>query len=238
MLMILAAPSEAAGADWVTAVATAVLAAVAVTVAVGGYIQFVVRQLVSAEVDILVEPLTESQSFAVVELTCTVTNRGSSTLVIKGIRAQLLASSTDGEEPPPQGAAAAEKSQHGNGWLTVTHPVRYANVAQPGFQLAPKIQLLTDKKRSRVFPGCTQAWRRPVRIPSEAALLDVVTSTDFQAYLSPVAIRVARRIYPEKAGLDFSRGVTNVQVARTIALGRGEASGVSLGAKKAQNSGD
>jgi hypothetical protein len=191
----------------------AVITALAVSAAaIGGYIQFVlVRAKVAAQFDVEFALLGPASGQVVGEVSCVVTNLGSNLLVVTRVAFRgrySIDSSLDKDLSRNMEPMLSQKlgtDEHGRAaWITL---------------FPPNSEKIEDTfMRSVVFPGGTQAYRKPLALPLEARILGLWASCDYKVQAGRLTHKLVRLVLRPRKDLDFTMGLSNHQVRRTFSL--------------------
>jgi hypothetical protein len=190
----------------------AVITAVAVSAAaVGGYIQFVlVRAKVAAQFDVEFASLGSASGQQVGDVSCIVTNLGSNLLVVTRVvfRGRYSVEGDANQNPShnmePVLSRQLKIGERGDAaWITLFPPP-----LKPGEPPA----------RSVVFPGGTQAYRKPLTLPPEARILSLWAACDYHVQAGRFTHMLVKLVLRPRRDLDFTMGLSNHQVRRTFTL--------------------
>lgn len=191
----------------------AIITAVAVSAAaVGGYIQFVlVRAKVAAQFDVDFVSLGSASGRQVGDLSCIVTNLGSNLLVVTkvvfrgrySIEGEANENPSHNMEPVLSRNLQTGERDHAE-WITL-------------FPLPPR-RPGEPSARSVVFPGGSQAYRKPLALPPEARVLGIWAACDYQVQAGWFTHRLVKLVLRPRRDLDFTMGLSNHQVRRTFIL--------------------
>jgi hypothetical protein len=193
-------------------VAAVITALVVSAAAIGGYIQFVlVRAKVAAQFDVEFELLGSVSGQVFGEVNCFVTNLGSNLLLVTRVafRGQY---SVDGDldedlsrNMEPMLSRKLRPGEHGKAAFITLFPPKGQEIGDPPV-------------RSVVFPGGTQAYRKPLALPLEARMLGLWASCDYQVQTGRFTHNLVRLVLRPRKDIDFTLGLRDHQVRRTFSL--------------------
>ncbi|MDH6247758.1 hypothetical protein [Mycobacterium sp. OTB74] len=181
---------------------TAIAALVAIAVAIGGYVRFVlIRANIGAQFDVEFTPLGPAAGGVAGDVNCMVTNLGANTLLVRRVSIRYRYSA-DGD---------AVESGHG------LEPRLGRTTA--GYQKAPWINLFDEKERGRsvVFGGGTQAYRKPLLLAPGVQIVSIWARCDYQVPINRFNQKLVKLVLRPRGDLDFTGGVKNHEVRRTFA---------------------
>jgi hypothetical protein len=201
----------------------AVITALAVSAAaIGGYIQFVlVRARVAAQFDVEFELLGSASGQVVGEVSCIVTNLGSNLLLVTRVafRGQY---SVDGDldedlshNMEPMLSRKLRPGAHDKAAYITLFPTKGQKIEDP---LPIKGQKIKVPPRSVVFPGGTQAYRKPLALPLEARMLGLWAECDYKVQTGRFTHKLVRLVLRPRKDIDFTLGLRDHQVRRTFSL--------------------
>lgn len=185
----------------------AVITALSVFVAtIAGYIQFVVRRAVAAQFDIEFVALGSASGMVVGDVNCLVRNLGSNVLVVTRVAFRGRYSVNDDPDEnishnmEPALGRTLLTGEHGEAaWITLFPTKNY-------------------ETRSVIFPGGTQAYRKPLALPPGARMLSIWAACDYSTPVGRFNHRFMKLVLHPPKDLDFAFGLRNHRVRRTFSL--------------------
>jgi hypothetical protein len=227
-------------------VASFIAAGAAVLALVGAYVQYVLRRslLPSAEFDVEYQSLRLYYGYLVGEVSAVIRNAGSNMLIVKKVRfrARFITSTEDIEpwktdrpgdcvEPnlrgrispkegierdpgliPHEGVSPAEASMASS--LSDPSPLTEDEVE------AAKEGEFVDFVRERTFvqPGVTQRYRKPMLLPPDVSVVNILGSFDYSVQIGWLTKKLIWIFARPPEDLDWRDGIDNHTVRRSFAI--------------------
>jgi hypothetical protein len=184
----------------------AVITALAVFAAtIAGYIEFVVRRAVAAQFDVEFVALGSASGMVIGDLSCVIKNLGSNVLVVTRVGFRGRYSVDDdlnkdmSHNMEPVLSRDLLTGEHGKAaWIT----------------LFPQ----NHETRSVVFPGGTQAYRKPLALRPGARVLTIWATCNYSTPVGRFNHRFMKLVLHPPEDLDFAFGLRNHRVRRTFSL--------------------
>lgn len=182
-------------------IASIVTAAVAVLAAGGAYVQFVLRRslLPSVQFDVELATVALVGADAVGDVALVITNTGSSMLVVTNVRFKAryhVVGDHAGFFPrnPTEPLLARRIPAAAHAWVEIA------------------------AARTFVQPGVTQKYRKPVLLPAETAVVNILGSFDYRVEIGPVTRLLVGVFARPPRDMDWRSGISNHTVRRTVGL--------------------
>ena len=174
---------------------------------IAGYIQFVVRRAVAAQFDVNFVTLGSAPGMVVGDVNCVVTNLGSNVLVVTRVafRGRYSVDDDPDEDISHNMEPALSRNlltgKHGEAaWITLFPHNNH------------------EGTRSVIFPGGTQAYRKPLALPPGARVLSIWAACDYSTPVGRFNHRFMKLVLHPPKDLDFAFGLRNHRVRRTFSL--------------------
>lgn len=185
----------------------AVITALSVFVAtIAGYIQYVVRRAVAAQFDVEFVALGSASGMVVGDVNCLIRNLGSNVLVVTRVAFRGRYSVDDDPDEdishnmePALGRTLLTGERGEAAWITLFPSKNH-------------------ETRSVIFPGGSQAYRKPLALPPAARMLSIWAACDYSAPVGRFNHRFMKLVLHPPKDLDFAFGLRNHLVRRTFSL--------------------
>jgi hypothetical protein len=187
-------------------IAAIVTALVAVLALFGGYVQFVLRRsgLGYVEFDVELTDLHRGQTSLLTEVDCVIRNVGTSMVIVTNVQCRIrFRTSHD-----------AEGATHG------VEPSFEHAVEPPAEDVGTlgKHSFWVSRERTFIQPGVTQRYRKPIQLPADARVVNVLGSFDYRIHtrgLSRVLVGLAAQ---PPTDMDWREGIRHHTIRRSFSV--------------------
>jgi len=187
-------------------IAAIVTALVAVIALGGGYVQFVLRRsgLGYVEFDVAFTSLHRGATHLIGEIACVIENVGSSMVIVTNVQCRVrYRASSDSEE-----------ATHG-----VEPSFEHAVEVDPGdVGTLGRHSFWVSKDRTFIQPGVTQRYRKPIQLPVEVEVLNVLGSFDYRIQTKGLTRALLGLAAQPPTDMDWREGIRHHTVRRSFSV--------------------
>ena len=194
-------------------IAAILTAAVAVVALVGGYVQFVLRRsgLGYVEFDVEFTSLHQGATRVIGDIVCVIKNVGSSMVIATNVQCRVRYRTV----------RDAEEATYG---VEPFFPHAIEPAATEVGDLG-KHSFWVWKNRTFIQPGVTQRYRKPIQLPAEVEVLNVLGSFDYRIETKGLTRALLGLAAQPPTDMDWRRGIRHHTVRRSFSVGAPSDSG-------------